>query len=87
MLKIFKEAAFKHKRNSQYQFWTHENHAEYIFSQKFIEQKLEYIHNNPVRAGIVEKPEEYRYSSAKDYAGENGFLEIEIVMRKLKTYK
>ncbi|MDQ3192177.1 MAG: hypothetical protein M3Q58_11350 [Bacteroidota bacterium] len=31
MLKIFKDAAFKHKRNSEYQFWTHENHAEYIF--------------------------------------------------------
>ena len=40
MLKIFKDAAFKHKRNSEYQFWTHENHAEYIFSNKFIEQKL-----------------------------------------------
>lgn len=87
MLKIFKDAAFKHKRNSEYQFWTHENHAEYIFSNKFIEQKLDYIHNNPVRAGIVEKPEEYKYSSAKDYAGEKGLLEIEIIMRQWKTYK
>ena len=87
MLKIFKDAAFKHKRNSEYQFWTHENHAEYIYSNKFIEQKLDYIHNNPVRAGIVEKPEEYKYSSAKDYAGEKGLLEIEIIMRQWKTYK
>ena len=38
MLKIFRDAAFKHKRNSEYQFWTHDNHAEYIFSNKFIEQ-------------------------------------------------
>jgi len=87
MLKIFKDAAFKHKRNSEYQFWTHENHAEYIYSNKFIEQKIDYIHNNPVRAGIIEKPEEYRYSSAKDYAGEKGLLEIEIIMRQWKTYK
>ena len=87
MLKIFRDAAFKHKRNSEYQFWTHENHAEYIFSNKFIEQKLDYIHDNPVKAGIVEKPEEYRYSSAKDYAGEKGLLEIEIIMRQWKTYK
>ncbi len=87
MLKIFKDAAFKHKRNSEYQFWTHENHAEYIFSQKFIEQKVEYIHDNPVRAGIVEKQEEYRYSSAKDYAGEKGLLEIEPVIIRWKTYK
>jgi len=87
MLKIFKDAAFMHKRNSDYQFWTHENHAEYIFSNKFIEQKLDYIHNNPVRSGIVEKPKEYRYSSAKDYAGEKGLLEIEIIIRQWKTYK
>ncbi|HET6244521.1 MAG TPA: hypothetical protein VFF35_08395 [Bacteroidia bacterium] len=37
--------------------------------------------------GIVEKPEEYRYSSAKDYADEKGLLEIEIVIRKWKTCK
>ena len=87
MLKIFKDAAFKHKRNSEYQFWTHENHAEYIYSNKFIEQKLDYIHNNPVRAGIVENPEEYRYSSARDYAGETGLLEVIQTMRLWKTYK
>ncbi|MEO6884465.1 MAG: transposase [Bacteroidia bacterium] len=87
MLKLFKDAAFKHKRNSEYQFWTHENHAEHIYSNNFMEQKLDYIHNNPVRAGLVEKPEEYSYSSAKDYAGEKGLLEIETVMIKWKTYK
>ena len=87
MLKIFKNAAFEHKRNSEYQFWTHENHAEYIYSTKFIEQKLDYIHNNPVRAGIVEKPEEYLYSSAKNYADEEGLLKTEIIERQWKTYK
>jgi hypothetical protein len=55
ILKIFKEAAFKRQRNSKYQFWTHENYSEYVYSNKFIEQKIEYIHNNPVRAGIVQK--------------------------------
>ncbi len=39
-----------------YQVWSHENHAEEIYSQKFIGQKINYIHNNPVRSGIVEKP-------------------------------
>ena len=63
MLKLFKDAAFKHKRNSEYQFWTHENHSEHIFSNKFMEQKLNYIHSNPVRAGIVENAENYKYSS------------------------
>jgi hypothetical protein len=86
MLKLFEAAAFKHKRNTNYQFWTHENHSEHIFSNKFMEQKLEYIHNNPVRAGIVDKPEYYRYSSARDYAGENGLIPIEKIMLKWKTY-
>lgn len=86
MLKIFKDAAFKHKRNSEYQFWTHENHTEHVFSNKFLEQKLEYIHNNPVKAGIVEKAEEYTYSSAKDYAGETGLLDISTIIIRWKTY-
>ena len=44
MLSIFKNAAIQHKRNSEYQIWTHENHAREIFSYKFFEQKLDYIH-------------------------------------------
>jgi REP element-mobilizing transposase RayT len=86
MLKVFEIAAAKHKRNSEFQFWTHENHPELIYSNNFIEQKLDYIHNNPVRAGIVEKPEEYIYSSAKNYAGEKGILEVEIISRRWKTF-
>ena len=39
------------------------------------EQRLDYIHNNPVRAGVVWNPEDYLYSSAIDYSGENGLLE------------
>ena len=65
---------FKNKQTNQ--IWTHENHAEQIFSQKFLEQKLAYIHNNPVRAGIVDKPEDYLYSSARNYAGLEGAIEI-----------
>jgi REP element-mobilizing transposase RayT len=45
MLFMFKRAAIKHKRNTEYQFWTHENHAEIIYSEKFISQKIDYIHN------------------------------------------
>jgi hypothetical protein len=39
-----------------------------------IDQKLNYIHNNPVEAGFVEKAEDYLYSSARDYAGMKGLL-------------
>jgi hypothetical protein len=52
-----------------------------IYSQKFIEQKLDYIHANPVKAGIVKKPEEYLYSSARNYA------ELDAVIDVIKLFK
>ena len=86
MLAIFREAAKKHARISKYQFWTHKNHAECIDSNKFIRQKLDYIHYNPVKAEIVTNPEEYRYSSAANYAGELGLLNVEVLTTQWKTY-
>jgi REP element-mobilizing transposase RayT len=50
-------------------FWEEGYHAEEIVSQPFYETKLNYIHMNPVRAGIVEKEEEYLYSSCGDHYG------------------
>jgi len=61
--------ASEHAGNKEYQVWMHRNHAEYLYSPDFIREKLDYLHNNPVRAAIVEKPEEYLYSSARFYAG------------------
>lgn len=74
MLKLFKEAAFEHQRNSVYQFWTHENHAKLVYSNKLMGQKLECIHQNPVRAGILNEAEDYVYSSARNCAGEQGLI-------------
>lgn len=85
MLFMFKRAAIRHKRNTVYQFWTHENHAEIIYSDKFISQKIDYIHNNPVRAKIVKHPEDYLYSSARNYAGLESILQIELLTSKWKT--
>ncbi len=79
MLNLFKFAAKKHKRSEHYQFWTHENHAEEIAGNSFLEQKINYIHENPVRAGFVAKAEEYLYSSAVAYAGENCLLDVIVV--------
>ncbi|SFO72786.1 REP element-mobilizing transposase RayT [Algoriphagus ornithinivorans] len=50
-------------------FWEKGYHGEEIFSNQFFEIKANYIHENPVRAGIVEKPEDYLMSSAGDYLG------------------
>ena len=90
MLILFEFSAKKHKRNSKYQIWTHENHAELIYSNKFIDQKINYIHENPVRAGIVENEEDYVYSSAGVLAGKKGVLEVEVInmpVEKMKSFR
>ena len=65
-----------HKRDREYQFWQEGSHAELIRSEAVMRQKLDYIHYNPVRRGYVDQPEHWRYSSARNYAGEQGLLEL-----------
>ena len=67
MLKIFREEGSKNSRNKNYQFWRQDNQPQELYSPVFVFQKINYIHMNPVESGIVDKPEEYLYSSARDY--------------------
>ena len=67
MLKIFREKGESNSRNTNYQFWRHDNQPKELFSPAFTVQKINYIHNNPVETGIVEEPKHYLYSSARDY--------------------
>ena len=79
MLERFKKATETHSRNKNYQFWQYGNHAEEIYSEKFMWSKLDYVHLNPVRAGIVEKASHYLYSSASNYVTNQGLLDIELI--------
>ena len=67
MLPLFKRQGHDNSRNKEHQFWKQNNHPEELYSPSFIFQKLNYIHNNPVEAGIVDNAWEYLYSSARDY--------------------
>jgi len=69
-------------RNDFYQFWIQDNQPKVIYTETFAAQKLEYIHNNPVDAGIVKKAEEYTYSSAIDYyyGKQCGLIKIEFLL-------
>jgi len=65
------------KKNEGIWFWEEGYHAEEIFGKKFYDSKLDYIHLNPVRAGIVEKEEEYLLSSCGDHFGtRKGLLQL-----------
>ena len=50
------------------QFWKHDNHPFYLYSNKMIQQKVDYIHFNPVEAGFVNEPHEWRLSSANEHS-------------------
>ena len=78
MLAIFRAQAEKNSHNVHYQFWRQDNQPTELYSPAFTVQKLNYVHNNPVEAGLVEKPEDYLYSSARDYAnvGNPGLLSL-----------
>jgi hypothetical protein len=66
--------------------WQDGYHAEEVFSNKFIYQKLNYIHENPVKDKVVEKAEDYLFSSARNYAGLDSLLNIELIPHQLRTY-
>jgi len=77
LLMIFKYHAKFNKRVEKFQFWTHENHAVELTSNEMIESRVNYIYQNPVRAGYVELEHEYIYSSAKNFAGQLALIEID----------
>ncbi len=59
-------AGKRNANNTDFQFWQQHNQPIVLDNNFLIDQKVEYIHNNPVEAGFVEKPEDWKYSSAID---------------------
>lgn len=75
LLKLFKEAAEKHAKTKNYKFWKDGNHAIELYNSRFTWNKVKYIHNNPVKAGLVKRIEDWKYSSASNYIGEASVLQ------------
>ena len=79
MLWMFERAGKKNSNNSKYQFWQQHNQPEELSIMLFgIDRAINYVHQNPVEAGFVSKAEEYLYSSAVDFSGEKGFVNISL---------
>jgi len=79
MLGIFKKAGEKNSNNKTYQFWRQDNQPKELVTNYFLDQKSNYIHQNPVEARMVDRAEDYPYSSARNYAGEKGLLEVTLL--------
>ena len=75
-----KEWLLKHFNTPEgLRFWRSDNKPIELWSNKVIDQKINYIHQNPVEEGIVFRAEDYLYSSAADYAGEKGLLDVIVI--------
>lgn len=60
----------------EFHVWTDDNHPILLTTSELFFQKVHYTHMNPVRAGIVDTPEHYLHSSARDYCGQKGLVTV-----------
>lgn len=86
MTRYFEYSGKHLKRVRRYKFWQDGNHAEIIYSPKFFYNKLDYIHKNPIVDLIVGKEEDYLFSSARNYADLDSFIEIILETPRLVTF-
>jgi REP element-mobilizing transposase RayT len=79
ILKKFSDAGKLLKRITNFKVWQDGNRAKLIYSNKFLMEKLNYVHNNPVEYGLCNLPWEYTYSSALNYAEKTSVLDVELL--------
>ena len=80
MLNKFSYEATRVVRGSKFKLWQDGFHTVELLTPAMVFKKLEYIHNNPVAERIVDEAEDYVYSSARQYAGKVGELQIEFII-------
>ena len=76
MLENFRNAAIGHPKSGKFKFWQDGYHPVELCSHKFTAQKLNYIHNNPVKEMLVQYSWDYMFSSARNYADVDHLLEV-----------
>lgn len=81
MLNIFAYVGKQNKKNQDFQFWKQDYHPISLSSDSRLNQRLYYLHHNPVRGGLVWEPWHYKHSSAIDYyTRERGLIRIELLI-------
>ena len=73
---MMERAGKKNGNNKDWQFWQQHNKPTEIKDQQMFDKTLDYIHQNPVVAGFVTKPEDWKYSSARDFCGMKGLVQL-----------
>lgn len=67
LLNMFRYRGRNNPNNKEYQFWKQDYHPIELNNNEKLQQRLDYLHENPVRSGLVWEPWHYKYSSAIDY--------------------
>ena len=72
------ENSFSKKKDYQDQIWQRENYPEPIINEKFLNEKIKYIYNNPLKKEYVAKQEEWVYSSARNrILNDNSIIQLD----------
>lgn len=79
MLWMFERAGKNNGKNKNYQFWQQHNMPTELSNNQIIDQKLNYLHHNPVEEGFANELHKYKYSSAIDYANEKGLVNVVLI--------
>ncbi len=79
MLYRFEYAGKFDNRITQYRFWQDTNHPILLDSNNKIDERINYTHQNPVKRMIVEREEDYLFSSARNYADMSALMEIDMI--------
>ena len=79
LLRLFEEAGSKLKRITHYKIWQDGNHPIELDTNQMKDQRLKYLHENPVKQGFVYQPEDYCNSSAVDYSGGHGLIDVDLI--------
>ena len=76
LLQELKYYKLRHKADQTHQLWQEGSHPQVIETEEVMWQKIEYVHNNPLRRGYVDDPMHWRYSSARSYAGQDCVIDV-----------
>ncbi len=87
LMSLIQIAAATSSKPQKIKLWQTGNHAIEVYSPKFTWDKINYIHNNPIRAKFVKNPEDWIYSSMSNYLGMESILEVETLIPPLQTIK
>ncbi len=79
IIPMMRDKALIMSNGKDYQFWQHSNYPIELWSPAVIDQKVNYIHQNPVVAGYVDDPTHWKHSSARNYDEQDGPLDILVV--------